>query len=67
MVDDRQAAIGTEHAQAMRHVVQRGVELVRQRRLALAAISARTNISCKPVVICFSARKNSALRHAMPM
>jgi len=34
MIDDRKTPVGAEHAQAMRHVVQRGVELVRQRRLA---------------------------------
>ena len=36
MIHHRKAAVGAKHAQAVRHVVQRGVELAGQRRLALA-------------------------------
>ena len=36
VVHHRQPPVGAEHAQAVRHVVQRGVELAGQRRLALA-------------------------------
>ena len=36
MVHHREPAVGAEHAQAVRHVVQRGVELARQRRFAFA-------------------------------
>ena len=36
MIHHREPAVGAEHAQAVRHVVQRGVELAGQRRLALA-------------------------------
>ena len=36
MIHDRKTPVGGEHAQAVRHVVQRGVELAGQRRLALA-------------------------------
>ncbi len=35
IVHDRQTAVGGEHAQTVRHVVERGVELTGQRRLAL--------------------------------
>ena len=36
IVHHRKPAVGAEHAQTMRHVVQRGIELISQRRLALA-------------------------------
>ena len=36
VVHHRKPAVGAEHAQAVRHVVQRGVELAGQRRFALA-------------------------------
>ena len=36
MVHHREASVGCEHAQPVRHIVQRGVELAGQRRLALA-------------------------------
>ena len=36
MIHDRKTAVGAEHAQAVRHVVQGGIELAGQRRLALA-------------------------------
>ena len=45
MVHHRKAAVGAEHAQAVRHVVQGGVELAGQRRFALSStISALTKI-----------------------
>ena len=36
VIHDREPAVGAKHAQAMRHVVQRGIELTGKRRLALA-------------------------------
>ena len=36
MIHDRKPPIGAEHAQPVRHIVQRGIELAGQRRLALA-------------------------------
>ncbi len=36
MVHDRKTPVGGEHAQAVRHVVQRSIELAGKRRLALA-------------------------------
>ncbi len=35
MVHHRELAVGAEHAQPVRHVVQGGVELARERRFAL--------------------------------
>jgi hypothetical protein len=37
MIHHRQAAINAEHAQPVRHVVQCGIELTGQRRLAFAS------------------------------
>ena len=36
MIDDGKPAVRAKHAQAVRHVVERGIELARQRRLAEA-------------------------------
>ena len=45
VVHHSEPAVGAKHAQPVRHVVQRGVELAGQRRLALAA-TAPARISC---------------------
>ena len=40
VVHHRKPAVGAKHAQPVRHVVQRGIELAGQRRLALSSTSA---------------------------
>ena len=48
VIHHRKPPVGAEHAQAVRHVVQRGIELAGQRRLALARHdSACMNILCR--------------------
>ena len=42
VIHHRKTAVGAEHAQAVRHVVQRGVELAGERRASRSAISALT-------------------------
>ena len=61
-VGDRDAALGVEHAQAVRHVVERGVEPAREQRDVSDATRPSGWSSCRPAEMRCSPRKNSEIR-----